>query len=85
MVLPAARELARYGIRVLGIAPGIFATPMVAGLPEDVQASLARDVPFPARLGEPDEFAALVRHMVENPMLNGTTVRLDAALRMPPK
>jgi NAD(P)-dependent dehydrogenase (short-subunit alcohol dehydrogenase family) len=85
LVLPAARELARHGIRVLGVAPGIFATPMLAGLPDEVQAALSKDVPFPARLGEPAEFAALVEHLTRNPMLNGTTVRLDAALRLAPR
>lgn len=85
LVLPAARELARHGIRVLAIAPGLFATPMLAGLPAEVQASLSRDAPFPTRLGEPAEYAALVRHLIGNPMLNGTTVRLDAALRLAPR
>lgn len=85
MTLPMARDLARDGIRVMSILPGIFATPMMAGLPEDVQASLARSVPFPSRLGDPGEYAALVRHIVENPMLNGTTIRLDGAIRMAPR
>jgi NAD(P)-dependent dehydrogenase (short-subunit alcohol dehydrogenase family) len=85
MTLPAARELARYGIRVMTIAPGIFQTPMVAGLAPDVQESLGRMVPFPPRLGKPDEFASLVRQIVENPMLNGETIRLDGAIRMAPK
>ena len=85
LVLPAARELARHGVRVLGIAPGIFETPMLAGLPAEVQASLSKDVPFPARLGAPAEFALLAEHLIQNPMLNGTTIRLDAALRLAPR
>ena len=85
LTLPAARELARHGIRVMTIAPGIFATPMMAGLPPEVQESLGATVPFPPRLGDPAEFAALVRHIVENPMLNGEVIRLDGALRMAPK
>lgn len=85
LTLPAARELARHGIRVLAIAPGTFATPMLRGLPEETQRQLGEAVPFPPRLGEPDEFAALVCHMIGNVMLNGAVVRLDGALRMPPK
>ncbi len=85
MTLPLARELARSGIRVLTIAPGIFKTPMMAGLPEAAQASLAQQVPFPSRLGDPDEYAALAQHMVENVMLNGEVVRLDGAIRMAPR
>lgn len=85
LTLPAARELARHGIRVMTIAPGIFATPMLMGLPPEVQASLGASVPFPARLGQPAEYAALVRHIVENQMLNGEVIRLDGALRMAPK
>jgi len=85
MTLPAARELARLGIRVAAIAPGIFDTPLLAGLPEAARASLGQQVPFPSRLGRPDEFAALVLHILENEMLNGTVVRLDGALRMGPK
>jgi len=85
LTLPAARELARSGIRVVTIAPGIFRTPMMAGLPEEVQASLGASVPFPARLGLPAEYAALVRHICENRMLNGEVIRLDGALRMAPK
>jgi NAD(P)-dependent dehydrogenase (short-subunit alcohol dehydrogenase family) len=85
LTLPAARELARYGIRVVAIAPGVFATPMVAGFSPEVQQSLAAAVPFPPRLGRPEEYAALVRHIVENPMLNGETIRLDGALRMAPR
>ncbi|MEO4046485.1 3-hydroxyacyl-CoA dehydrogenase [Pseudomonas sp. CAU 1711] len=85
MTLPAARDLARSGIRVMCIAPGIFETPMMAGMPQEVQDSLAADVPFPPRLGRPGEYAALVRHIVENPMLNGETIRIDGALRMAAK
>lgn len=85
MTLPIAREFAEYGIRVMTIAPGLFGTPMLRGLPENVQESLARMVPFPKRLGEPVEFAALVQHIVENPMLNGEVIRLDGALRMAAK
>lgn len=82
MTLPVARELARHGIRVMTIAPGIFETPMMAGMTQQVRDSLAKDVPFPARLGLPEEYAALVRHIIENPMLNGEVIRLDGALRM---
>jgi NAD(P)-dependent dehydrogenase (short-subunit alcohol dehydrogenase family) len=82
LTLPAARELARLGIRVMTIAPGIFETPMMAGMTEEVRASLASHVPFPPRLGRPEEFAALVEHIVQNPMLNGEVIRLDGALRM---
>ena len=85
MTLPIARELARFGIRVMTIAPGIFETPMLLGLPQDVQDSLGRMVPFPSRLGRPAEYAALVRHIVENEMLNGEVIRLDGAIRMAPK
>ena len=85
MTLPAARELARYGIRVMTIAPGIFETPMMAGMTEEVRAALAAGVPFPPRLGRPEEYAALVRHIVENSMLNGEVIRLDGALRMAAK
>ena len=85
MTLPVARELARFGIRVVTIAPGIFETPMLKGLPQEVQDSLGRMVPFPPRLGRPDEFAALACHIVENEMLNGETIRLDGAIRMAPK
>jgi NAD(P)-dependent dehydrogenase (short-subunit alcohol dehydrogenase family) len=84
MTLPAARDLARLGIRVVTIAPGMFATPMVNSLPAEVQDSLQRLVPFPARFGAPEEFAALVCHVLENQMLNGEVIRLDGALRMPP-
>ncbi len=85
MTLPIARELARYGIRVMTIAPGIFDTPMLAGLPEPARQSLGQQVPFPARLGNPSEYAMLARHIVENPMLNGEVIRLDGAIRMAPK
>ncbi len=82
LTLPAARELARFGIRVVAIAPGVFDTPMMRALPEPVRTSLETQVPFPPRLGRPDEYAALVQHIVENPMLNGAVIRLDGALRM---
>ncbi|MDX2101304.1 MAG: SDR family NAD(P)-dependent oxidoreductase [Alphaproteobacteria bacterium] len=85
MTLPLARELAPQGVRVMSIAPGIFKTPMLAGLPEEVQASLGAAVPFPSRLGDPAEFGLLVRQILANPMLNGEVIRLDGALRMPPK
>lgn len=85
MTLPIARELARWGIRVMTIAPGIFETPMLLGMPQEVQDALGRMVPFPSRLGRPPEFAALVRHVIENPMLNGEVIRLDGAIRMQPK
>jgi NAD(P)-dependent dehydrogenase (short-subunit alcohol dehydrogenase family) len=85
LTLPAARELARYGIRVMTIAPGIFETPMMAGMTEEVRESLAAGVPFPPRLGRPEEFAALARHIIENRMLNGEVIRLDGALRMAAK
>ncbi len=85
LTLPAARELARFGIRVLTIAPGLFLTPLLAELPQDIQDTLASAIPNPARLGRPEEFAALVRSMVENDYLNGEVVRLDGALRMAAK
>jgi NAD(P)-dependent dehydrogenase (short-subunit alcohol dehydrogenase family) len=85
MTLPAARELARVGVRVVTIAPGLFHTPMVAGLPAEVQQSLAEGIPFPQRLGMPEEYAALVEHIVANRFINGETIRLDGALRMPPR
>ncbi|WP_309066183.1 SDR family NAD(P)-dependent oxidoreductase [Microbacterium sp.] len=85
MTLPIARELARYGIRVCTIAPGIMETPMLAGLPEAAQQSLGEQVPYPARLGRPDEYAALVEHIIANGYLNGETIRLDGAIRMAPK
>ena len=85
MTLPVARDLSRAGIRVCTIAPGIFKTPMMAGLPEEAQASLGLQVPFPPRLGDPSEYAALACHIVENQMLNGETIRLDGAIRMAPR
>jgi len=85
MTLPVARELARHGIRVMTIAPGIFETPMGDGLPPEVKASLAKMVPFPPRFGRPEEFASLVREIVQNVMLNGEVIRLDGAIRMAPK
>ena len=85
LTLPAARELAEWGIRVVSIAPGLFDTPLLQGLPERAKASLAEQVPFPRRLGRPEEYAALVLHILENPMLNGEVVRLDGALRMAPR
>ncbi len=84
LTLPAARELARWGIRVLAIAPGIFATPMLSGLPQQVQDDLAAQMPFPKRLGSADEYARLAMHMIENLSLNGEVVRLDGALRLSP-
>jgi len=84
MMLPAARELARSGIRVNTIAPGLFLTPLLEGLPEKVQKELAAEVPFPSRLGVPDEFAALVQHVIENRYINGEVLRIDGALRMKP-
>lgn len=85
MTLPVARELARYGIRVCTIAPGIMETPMLMGLPQAAQDSLGQQVPFPSRLGRPDEYAALVQQIVENGYLNGETIRLDGAIRMAPR
>ena len=85
MTLPIARELARHGIRVMCIAPGIFETPMMAGMPQEVRDALGAAVPFPPRLGRPAEYAALVRHIVENAMLNGEVIRLDGAIRMAAK
>jgi NAD(P)-dependent dehydrogenase (short-subunit alcohol dehydrogenase family) len=85
MTLPAARELARHGIRVVAVAPGIFDTPMLAAMPDQLRASLGAQVPFPSRLGRPGEYAALVRHICENRMLNGEVIRLDGAIRMAPK
>ncbi|HUR42167.1 MAG TPA: 3-hydroxyacyl-CoA dehydrogenase [Verrucomicrobiae bacterium] len=85
MTLPIARELARFGIRCVTIAPGLFETPMMASLPKEAQESLGKSVPFPSRLGRPAEFAQLVQAIVENPMINGETLRLDGALRMAPK
>ena len=85
LTLPAARELARFGIRVMTIAPGLIGTPMLLSMPDDVQASLATQVPFPQRFGEPDEFAELVSHIIDNEMLNGDVIRLDGAIRLAPK
>ena len=85
LTLPAARELARFGIRVMTIAPGIFETPMMAGMTQEVRDSLAAGVPFPPRLGKPSEYAGLVKHIIENSMLNGEVIRLDGALRMAAK
>ncbi len=85
MTLPIARDLARYGMRVVTIAPGLFNTPMLAALPEEAKKSLGAQVPYPSRLGEPSEFALLAKQIVENPMLNGSTIRLDGAIRMQPK
>jgi NAD(P)-dependent dehydrogenase (short-subunit alcohol dehydrogenase family) len=85
MTLPIARELARYGIRVMTIAPGIFWTPLLASLPQEAQDSLGAQVPFPSRLGQPDEYARLVEAIVTNPMLNGETIRIDGAIRMAPR
>jgi NAD(P)-dependent dehydrogenase (short-subunit alcohol dehydrogenase family) len=83
--LPIARDLSKSGVRVMTIAPGLFETPMLLGLPEEVQASLGQQVPFPSRLGKPDEYANLVAAIVDNPMLNGETIRLDGAIRMAPR
>ncbi len=85
MTLPIARDLARDGIRVVTIAPGLFLTPLLMGLPQEAQDSLGKQVPFPPRLGRPEEYAALARHIIENAMLNGETIRLDGAIRMAPK
>jgi len=85
LTLPAAREMARFGIRVMTIAPGIFATPMLLGMPQNVQDSLAASIPYPSRLGTPEEYAKLVLHILDNVMLNGEVIRLDGAIRMPPK
>ncbi len=85
MTLPIAREFGRYGIRVMTIAPGIFWTPLLAGLPQEAQDSLGKQVPFPSRLGQPSEYALLVDSIVSNPMLNGETIRLDGAIRMAPR
>jgi NAD(P)-dependent dehydrogenase (short-subunit alcohol dehydrogenase family) len=85
MTLPMARELASSGIRVVTIAPGLFMTPMMAGLPEEARDSLGKQVPFPPRLGRPAEYAQLVGQVIQNPMLNGETIRLDGAIRMAPR
>jgi len=84
MTLPIARDLARYGIRVNTIAPGLFLTPLLESLPEKVKTQLAQSVPFPQRLGKPDEYAQLVESIIDNPMMNGETIRLDGAIRMQP-
>ncbi len=85
MTLPMARDLADKGVRVAAIAPGLFKTPMVAGLPQEVQDSLGKQAPFPSRLGNPEEFAKLVGHIIDNPMINGEVIRLDGAIRMTPR
>ncbi|TDR18402.1 SDR family NAD(P)-dependent oxidoreductase [Marinicella litoralis] len=85
MTLPMAREFTRFGIRVMTIAPGVFLTPMVAGLPDDIKAALGASVPFPSRLGQPEEFARMAEHIIENTYLNGSTIRLDGAVRLEPK
>jgi NAD(P)-dependent dehydrogenase (short-subunit alcohol dehydrogenase family) len=85
MTLPMARDLAKSGVRVVSIAPGLFLTPMLEGLPQEAQASLGGQVPFPARLGNPDEYAALAVQIAENAMLNGSVIRLDGAIRMGPR
>ncbi len=85
MTLPIARDLSRELIRVVTIAPGLFDTPLLAGLPEEAKESLGKQVPHPARLGKPDEYGALAVHIVENPMLNGEVIRLDGAIRMAPR
>ncbi len=85
MTLPIARDLAREGVRVVTIAPGLFLTPLLSGMPQEVQDSLAKQVPFPSRLGRPDEYAKLAQHIFENEMLNGETIRLDGAIRMAPR
>ena len=85
MTVPMARDLAQHGIRVCTVAPGLFLTPLMEGLSQEAQDSLGKQVPFPARLGDPAEYAALVKHIVENPMLNGEVIRLDGAIRMAPR
>lgn len=85
MTLPIARDLASYGIRVMTIAPGLFDTPLLGSLPEPARISLGQQVPFPPRLGRPSEYALLAKQIIENPMLNGTTIRLDGAIRMQPR
>lgn len=85
MTLPIAREFARYGIRVMAVAPGLFLTPLLASLPQEAQDSLGKQVPFPSRLGDPDEYALMIESIVRNPMLNGETIRLDGAIRMAPR
>jgi NAD(P)-dependent dehydrogenase (short-subunit alcohol dehydrogenase family) len=85
LTLPVARDLARYGVRVCTIAPGLFETPLLATLPEPAREALGKSIPFPSRLGQPPEYAALACHILENPMLNGEVIRLDGALRMAPQ
>ncbi len=85
LTLPAARELGRHGIRVVAVAPGVFDTPMMEAVPESFAASLKKQIPFPPRFGEPEEYASLVEHIIANPMMNGAVVRIDGALRMPPR
>ncbi|MGH9671905.1 MAG: SDR family oxidoreductase, partial [Bryobacteraceae bacterium] len=85
LTLPLARDLARHAIRVMAIAPGVFDTPLLGTLPAEARAALGSSVPFPARLGQPEEYALLVRQIIENPYLNGEVIRLDGALRMAPK
>ncbi len=85
LALPAARELARFGIRVMTVAPGIFGTPMLMGMPQEVQDSLAASIPYPSRLGTAEDYASLVMHIIDNTMLNGETIRLDGAIRLAPK
>lgn len=85
LTLPAARELARFGIRVMTIAPGLFETPMSADLPPETRAALEAELPFPSRMGKPEEYALLVQQIVENPLLNGETIRIDSAVRLAPK
>jgi NAD(P)-dependent dehydrogenase (short-subunit alcohol dehydrogenase family) len=85
LTIPVARELASKGIRVMAIAPGLFGTPMLLNMPQEVQDSLAASVPFPSRFGTPEEYAGLVRHIIENPMLNGEVIRLDGAIRLAPR
>ena len=85
MTLPLARDLSLHGIRVNTIAPGLFLTPLLEGLPEEVQTHLGKQVPFPSRLGDPDEYAHMVQSIIENPMVNGEVLRVDGSLRMPPK
>ena len=85
LTLPAAREFARSGIRVLAIAPGLFATPMLLGMPQEIQDNLAATLPFPSRFGTPEEYAKLVMHMIDNPILNGEVVRLDSGIRLAPR
>jgi len=85
LTLPAARELSRFGVRVMTIAPGLIGTPMLLNMPDEVQESLAAQVPFPSRFGRPEEFADLVSHIIDNEMLNGEVIRLDGAIRLAPK